>query len=181
MTYKKDHYDKLPGFVCENLNRLIDKYSEEDWFKDKWEEYRSHILEAKTIHEMKMPGAIFNSEINPALVHAGVKGMKWGVRKEVEDKNQNGRSLKRDMGLVVGGSLVGASAIGAAWYLKNRNNAKLAAIRQASIVAKRNQTRATRKASGYYETFKNANVTITKGSDFVKQFENVKLTKLVFK
>ena len=60
----KDFYDRLPGFVCERLDVLIEKYGSELWFGMAWEEYRQHILNTKELFEMKMPGFVFNKYIS---------------------------------------------------------------------------------------------------------------------
>ena len=55
----KDFYNKLPGMVCFILDELIEKYENEEWFENAWNEYREHILKSD-MDDMKMPGAIFN-------------------------------------------------------------------------------------------------------------------------
>ena len=55
----KDFYNKLPGLVCFILDELIEKYENEEWFENAWNEYREHILKSD-MDGMKMPGAIFN-------------------------------------------------------------------------------------------------------------------------
>ena len=55
----KDFYNKLPGLVCFILDELIEKYENEEWFENAWNEYREHILKSN-MNDMKMPGAIFN-------------------------------------------------------------------------------------------------------------------------
>ena len=54
----KDFYNNLPSFVCEILDKLIDKHSNQEWFKNAWEEYRQHIL-TSDIDNMKMPDFVF--------------------------------------------------------------------------------------------------------------------------
>ena len=54
----KDFYNKLPGMVCFILDELIEKYENEEWFENAWNEYREHILKSN-MNDMKMPGAIF--------------------------------------------------------------------------------------------------------------------------
>ena len=58
----KDFYDKLPGFICETLENLINQYSQEEWFEKVWEEYRQHIL-TSNMDNMKMPGYVFNKYV----------------------------------------------------------------------------------------------------------------------
>ena len=55
----KDFYNELPGMVCLILDELIEKYKNEEWFENAWNEYREHILNSD-MDDMKMPGAIFN-------------------------------------------------------------------------------------------------------------------------
>ena len=55
----KDFYNELPGMVCFILDELIEKYENEEWFENAWNEYREHILKSN-MNDMKMPGAIFN-------------------------------------------------------------------------------------------------------------------------
>ena len=55
---KKDFYNKLPGLVCFILDELIEKYENEEWFENAWNEYREHILKSD-MDDMKMLGAIF--------------------------------------------------------------------------------------------------------------------------
>ena len=55
----KDFYNELPGMVCLILDELIEKYKNEEWFENAWNEYREHILKSD-MDDMKMPGAIFN-------------------------------------------------------------------------------------------------------------------------
>ena len=59
----KDFYDRLPGFVCEALDGLIDEYSNKEWFDNAWKEYREHILTSKDRDDMCMPGYVFNKYI----------------------------------------------------------------------------------------------------------------------
>ncbi len=59
----KDFYDKLPGFVCEALDDLIEQYEAESWFDTAWEEYRKYVLGIEDIFDIRMPGFIFNKYI----------------------------------------------------------------------------------------------------------------------
>lgn len=58
-----DFYDNLPGFVCEQLDDLIKKYENEEWFKEAWEEYRQHVL-SSSMDDVKMPGFVFNKYLH---------------------------------------------------------------------------------------------------------------------
>lgn len=186
MKFNKDFYDDLPGAICEFCDKLINKYSNEKWFSKAWNEYRDHVLNS-SLDDMKMPGYIFKKyiELNgDRLVHHGIKGQKWGVRRyQNEDgsliTSKKKSNVPKTLGLLVGGALVGASAVGAAWYLKNNYNKRI--LRQKRLVAaqKAIATKAAKKASGAYQTFKNVDVTISKGSEYVKSFMNVKVAKLL--
>ena len=59
----KDFYNRLPGFVCEILDGFIEKYSEELWFEQAWNEYRDYVLSVEDIFDLKMPGYIFNKYV----------------------------------------------------------------------------------------------------------------------
>ena len=59
----KDFYNKLPGFVCESLDNIIDKYKNEPWFEEAWEEYRKYVFDTEDIFDLKMPGFVFNKYI----------------------------------------------------------------------------------------------------------------------
>lgn len=50
----KDFYNELPGVVCLILDELIEKYKNEEWFENAWNEYREHILKSN-MNDMKMP------------------------------------------------------------------------------------------------------------------------------
>lgn len=58
----KDFYNRLPGLVCEMLDQIIEKYSEEKWFEKAWGEYREHIL-TSDMEDMKMPMYVFGKYI----------------------------------------------------------------------------------------------------------------------
>ena len=190
MELKKDHYDKLPSMACEILDRFIQKYSSNDWFEDAWAEYRSYVLETEMM-SLKMPYYIFKNYIEKdgtpkkVLKHFGIKGQRWGVRrfqnKEGEKRhlsNKQKDSIKT-AGIVVGAAVAGAAAVGAVWYLKNVKTKKILRQKRLASAAKGAATRAARKASGAYEVFKNVDVFITNGSDFVKSFSNVKVAKIL--
>lgn len=55
----KDFYNYLPGWVCSMLDRIIEKYGNEEWFDKAWEEYRQHIKNTDMVHQM-MPRWVFN-------------------------------------------------------------------------------------------------------------------------
>lgn len=54
----KDFYNNIPSIVCEQLEKLIEKYGKEDWFQTAWEEYRQHI-KSSDMDTMRMPGFVF--------------------------------------------------------------------------------------------------------------------------
>src|SRR5574344_3042160 len=58
----KDFYKDLPGMVCEILDDLIQKYGDQKWFIEAWNEYRTHVNSSR-MDSMKMPGHIFNKYI----------------------------------------------------------------------------------------------------------------------
>ena len=60
---EKDFYDRLPSFVCEELDMIENKYKNEAWFDKAWEEYRKHVM-FNTRNSMRMPGYIFNKYID---------------------------------------------------------------------------------------------------------------------
>lgn len=109
-VFNKDFYEKLPEEIREVMWRLIDRWSEYDWFDKAWNEYRNHVLEAsKNGHKIRAPGFIFNKHIGEqvaknirredalwdtemkvlhsedfldnVLKHHGIKGQKWYVRR----------------------------------------------------------------------------------------------------
>lgn len=55
----KDFYNYLPGWICSILDRMIEKYGNEEWFDKAWEEYRQHIKNTDMNNQM-MPGWVFN-------------------------------------------------------------------------------------------------------------------------
>lgn len=132
-----------------------------------------------------------------SLYHHGVKGQRWGIRrfqnedgspktpqgkkKFVTDKDldQRKKDIRRTVGIAVGGAAIGAAAVGAAWYAKNMHNKKVLTRKRQAAAVKAKATRAARKASGYYETFKNVDVLISRGDQFVKSFTNVKVAKIL--
>ena len=60
----KDFYNRLPGFVCEVLDELSEKYGNKPWLEQAWNEYREYILSVEDIFDLKMPGYIFNKYIS---------------------------------------------------------------------------------------------------------------------
>lgn len=65
----KDFYDDLPGFVCEELDKLVKKYYQESWFLKAWNEYRSHVLNA-SINDVQMPAYIFDKYAEGDIKHS---------------------------------------------------------------------------------------------------------------
>jgi len=59
----KDFYDRLPGFACEVMENIIEKYGNEPWFEQAWNEYREYVLSVEDIFDLKMPGYIFNKYV----------------------------------------------------------------------------------------------------------------------
>ena len=129
------------------------------------------------------------------LSHHGIKGQRWGIRRfqnedgsltprgkkrELTDqeKSDKNKDIRRTVGTAVAGAAIGAAVVGAAWYAKNMSTKKILSQKRAAAAAKGKATRAARKASGYYESFKNVDVLITKGNTFVKSFSNVTLAKI---
>lgn len=60
---EKDFYRELPGFVCEVLDKFIEKYSEEVWFQDAWEDYRKHV-KTTSRDEVRMPAYVFSKYVS---------------------------------------------------------------------------------------------------------------------
>ena len=60
---EKDFYDRLPSFVCEELDMIENKYKNKTWFDEVWEKYRKHVM-SNTRYNMKMPGYVFNKYID---------------------------------------------------------------------------------------------------------------------
>ena len=131
-----------------------------------------------------------------SLSHHGIKGQRWGVRRfqnedgsltskgkkrELTDqeKSDRNKNIRRTVGTAVAGAAIGAAVVGAAWYAKNMNTKKALRQKRAAAALKGKATRAARKASGYYETFKNVDVLISKGDQFVKSFTNVSVAKIL--
>jgi len=123
------------------------------------------------------------------LTHYGIPGQKWGVRRNLDDdipksrkrglSDQEKQERRKTIKTVAAGAAIGAAVVGAAWYAKNLHGKKILRQRKAAIAAKAKATRAVRKASGYYETFKNVDVVISNGSGFMKSFANVKVAKIL--
>lgn len=184
IKFNKDYYDKLPSLICEMLDKYIEKFGSKEWFPEAWEKYRKYVFRTPT-DKLRAPGYIFKDYVNNKnLKHYGVKGQRWGVRRfqdEIPDSNKKEKRKNnlKIAGIVLGSVAIGASAVGAAWYLKNRQNLKIQNQKKINRINKAKATRSARKASGYYETYKNVNVLITKGSDFSKQFMNVKVAKIL--
>ena len=137
---KRDFFDDLPRSVVDVLDSISWNWKNYDWFEEAWNKYREHVIEATTKGtKIKAPGFIFNSYIDKQveenflddekrslvhsdsdldeLFHHGVKGQKWGVRKEIENANERTPSEKKEHLLgISSGALIGAG-IG---YLSSR-------------------------------------------------------------
>lgn len=96
-NYSNEVLNNLPGCVCEILQTLSDKYSNEPWYDEACDRYSYHVLTTDT-NNVRMPGYIFSKYIKDnglehseeicnkdyvksILEHSGVKGMKKGVNK----------------------------------------------------------------------------------------------------
>lgn len=104
----RDFLEDLPFQVRDVLDRLKWDYGSRAWFPEAWEKYRKHVIEAGLGGKIKMPGAVFNEYLDKYelkeleklyrgegaspvyhsdiyvedyLMHHGVKGQKWGVRR----------------------------------------------------------------------------------------------------
>lgn len=99
-----DFYNDIPDPIRGVLERLRWDYSNRKWFREAWEEYRKMVLDAGLGGKIKMPGDIFNKYLDKYeskeiekiyateavhseelgenyVAHAGIKGMKWGIRR----------------------------------------------------------------------------------------------------
>ena len=128
---------------------------------------------------------------NHVLIHHGIKGQKWGVRRfQNEDgsrtskgkqqdaknnKTQKTVSVQKAITIGVTGAAIGAAAVGATWYYKNYANKKAIKLKNIARAKKAANTRAIRKAAGLYnkETFKNVDVLISKGAEYATTRLNV--------
>lgn len=96
-NYSNEVLNNLPGCVCEILQTLSDKYSNEPWYDEACDRYSYHVLTTDT-DNVRMPGYIFSKYIKDndlehseeicnkdyvksILEHSGTKGMKKGVNK----------------------------------------------------------------------------------------------------
>lgn len=60
----KDFYDKLPSFVCEQLDRtIIPQLEGRKWFNKFWSEYSEHV-NSVDMDDMQTPGAYLKKYIN---------------------------------------------------------------------------------------------------------------------
>jgi len=59
----KDFYDELPGFVCDKLEALVEKYGDEPWIEEAFEKYRQHVLTTE-MDDVRIPGFIFKEYID---------------------------------------------------------------------------------------------------------------------
>lgn len=56
----KKFYIYLPTSYCKQLDSLIEKYSNESWFKDAWNEYKFYVKMAKGTLNLKSPSYVFD-------------------------------------------------------------------------------------------------------------------------
>lgn len=59
MKYNKDFYSKLDLDLCNLLDGLIEEYGHEEWFRERWVEYREDILSISE-YERSMPSYDMN-------------------------------------------------------------------------------------------------------------------------
>lgn len=113
------------------------------------------------------------------LYHHGVKGQKWGVRNEKEyqgedqSKNTKNKSGSNAALALAGGVVIGASAVGVAWFLKNKNDLKKIKLKNITRAQKAAATRAANKE--LMKSFKDVDVSISKAGQIIDNFKNVKV------
>lgn len=92
----KSFYQDLPSVVCEIIDDMIDRYSEEKWFLKAFNEYRDYVMQTD-IEDLRMPGCVFNKYTGAEMKHSYVSD-------EMEDEELWHYGIKRRSGRYPWGS-----------------------------------------------------------------------------